>query len=144
MKHEREGGTVPIYEPRTGEYGHVAKLRRVNGLRALEHSGIISYETYEPGSPPEFVIHNAEGAERRPTGREVPVYLLGAADLMLAVNRDMPDIVNAAFARPSVMDRETLAEAILAELEVRFGTAVREAAQGFEPHESTPELAAVS
>lgn len=135
---------MPIYEPRPGEYGHVARLARVNALRDLEGAGVIVYEEYIPGTPPEFVIRNAEGQERRPTGREVPVYVLGAADLMLALDRDMLDVVNAAFARPSVTDRESLAEAILDELDTRFGAAVRRAAEGSHAAAREPAMAAAS
>lgn len=135
---------MAIYESRPGEYGHVAKLNRVNGLRALEQAGIIAYDDYVPGTPPEFVIRNADDEERRPTGREVPVYVLGAADLMLAVQADMADVVNSAFARESVTDRESLADAILDELDSRFGAAVRRAAQGFATSEREPEMAAAS
>ena len=135
---------MAIYQPRTGEFGHVAKLGRVNALRQLEQAGVITYENYLPTTPPQFVLRNAEGVERRPTGREVPVYVLGAADLMLAVREDMLDAINAAYAKPSVVDRETLADAILSELDARFGAAVRQAAEGFEAHEGVGEMAAAS
>lgn len=135
---------MAIYEPKTGEYGHVAKLTRVNALRRLEQAGVISYENYLPTQPPQFVLTNAQGIERRPTGREVPVYVLGAADLMLAVQEDMLDVVNAAYARPSVVDRESLADAILEELDSRFGAAVRQAAEPFEVHQDTGQMVAVS
>lgn len=134
---------MPIYESRPGEYGHVARLNRVNALRALEHAGVIAFDAYVQGTPPEFVITNADGTERRPIGREVPVYVLGASDLMLALGRDMLDVVNEAFARPSVTDRESLAEAILDVLDTRFGVAVRRAAEGF-AHEREPVMAAAS
>lgn len=135
---------MPIYEPKTGEYGHVAKLRRVNALRRLEQAKVISYEDYLPTTPPQFVLTNAEGTERRPTGREVPVYVLGAADLMLAVSSDMLDVINAAYAQPSVVDRESLADAILEELDSRYGVAVREAADAFGVHQGAEPLAAAS
>lgn len=134
---------MSIYESRPGEFGHVARLDRVNALRELEQAGVIRYDAYVPGSPPEFIITNAEGTERRPIGREVPVYVLGAADLMLALRRDMADVIDVAFARPSVTDRESLAEAILDELETRFGAAVRRAAEGF-TRKREPEMAAAS
>lgn len=134
---------MPIYESRPGEYGHVARLDRVSALRALEQAGVLAFDAYVPGAPPEFVITNAEGVERRPIGREVPVYVLGAADLMLAMRRDMADVIDVAFARPSVTDRESLAEAILDELETRFGAAVRRAAEGF-THQREPAMAAAS
>jgi len=135
---------VPVYTPRPGEYGHVARLARVNALRALEGAGVIVYDEYVSGTPPEFVIRNAQGEERRPTGREVPVYLLGAADLMLALDRDMLDVINEAFARPSVTDRESLAEAILDVMDTRFGAAVRRAAEGSHATGREPAMAAAS
>lgn len=141
---QREEGNMAIYEPRTGEYGHVAKLTRVNALRRLEQAGIISYADYLPTTPPQFVLTNAQGTERRPTGREVPVYVLGAADLMQAVQADMLDIIDASYAKQSVVDRETLAEAILAELDSRYGVAVREAADAFTVHHGAEAMAAAS
>lgn len=134
---------MAIYEPRQGEYGHVAKLARVNALRRLEQAGVISYDSYLPTTPPQFMLTNVEGAERRPTGREVPVYVLGAADLMLAVQADVLDMVNTAYARPTVVDRESLAEAIQDELDLRYGAALREAAEAFTTPEPQ-ELAAAS
>lgn len=134
---------MAIYEPRTGEYGHVAKLTRVNSLRRLEQAGVISYDSYEPTTPPQFMLTNVAGTERRPTGREVPVYVLGAADLMLAVQADVLDIVNTAYARPTVVDRESLAEAIQDELHARYGIALREAAEAFTVQDAG-ELAAAS
>ena len=135
---------MAIYEPQQGEYGHVAKLGRVNALRRLEQAGMISYENYLPTTPPQFMLTNVEGTERRPTGREVPVYVLGAADLMLAVQSDMLDVINAAYARQSVVDRESLAEAILDELDSRYGAAVREAADAFTAHQGAEAMAAAS
>lgn len=134
---------MAIYEPRQGEYGHVAKLTRVNALRRLEQAGVISYDSYLPTTPPQFMLTNVEGTERRPTGREVPVYVLGAADLMLAVQADVLDVVNTAYARPTVVDRESLAEAIQDELDLRYGAALREAAEAFTAPDA-PAMAAAS
>jgi hypothetical protein len=134
---------MAIYEPRQGEYGHMAKLTRVNALRGLEQAGVISYESYLPTTPPQFMLTNVQGTERRPTGREVPVYVLGAADLMLAVQADVLDMVNTAYARPDVVDRESLAEAIQDELDRRYGAALRAAADAFAVQDA-PAMAAAS
>lgn len=135
---------MAIYEARTGEYGHVAKLARVNALRRLEQAGVLTYNDYLPTTPPQFALTNADGAPRRPTGREVPVYVLGAADLMLALNKDMLDVINTAYARKGVVDAESLADAILDELDSRYGTAVREAAQAFATRTDAQDMAAAS
>lgn len=135
---------MPIYEPRRGEYGHTAKLRRVNALRALEGAGVIAYEDYIPTNPPQYVIANVNGEGRNPTGREVPVYVLGAADLMLALGKALPDVIDAAMARKSVVDRESLSDAILDELDARYGSAIRQAAQTYDVPDDARLMVAAS
>lgn len=134
---------MPIYDPTEQVSGYPARMSRVNALRALERAGVLEYERYEPGRPPEFVISNTEHTQRRPTSREVPVYVLGAADFLRALKVSMPDVIDAAFACESVVDRESLAEAILAELDTRYG-AVGQAADRFEVEAPEPVMAAAS
>lgn len=143
MEHEREEGDMAIYDPTEQASGYAAKMSRVNALRALERAGVVEYDRYEPGRPPEFVIRNTEHTERRPTSREVPVYVLGVADFLRALKGSMPDVIDAAFARESVVDRESLAEAILAELDTRYGT-VSQAADRFEVEDPVLVMAAAS
>lgn len=134
---------MAIYNPVPGEYGTTAKLRRVTALRHLAATGAIRFDRYVRTEPPTFEITNVAGEDRAPTGREVPVYLLGAYDLMLALRETMPDIIDTAFANPSVVDRESLADAILAELDSRYGAELGQAAAQF-PHgpRAEEELAA--
>lgn len=135
---------MAIYEPRRGEYGHTAKLRRVTALRLLESAGVIGYEDYIPTNPPQYVISNIDGEARLPTGREVPVYVLGAADLMLALRQAMPDVIDAAMARESVVDRESLSEAILDELDSRYGAVIRQAAETYSVLDDAEVMVAAS
>lgn len=129
---------MAIYQPRQG--GHTAKLPRVTALRRLAETGVVSFEQYVRSEPPTFVIRNCEGMQRTPTGREVPVYLLGANDLWLSIREAMPDVVNTAFANPEVVDRESLGEAIVAELTARYGEAVTTAAGMFSTDADDVEL----
>lgn len=135
---------MAIYNPVRGEYGTSARLRRVTALRHLAATGAIRFDRYVRSEPPTFEIRNVAGEDRTPTGREVPVYLLGAYDLMLALRQTMPDIIDTAFANPSVVDRESLAEAILAELDSRYGTELDQAAEQVQGPRAEEELAAVS
>lgn len=135
---------MSIYTPRRGEFGHPGKMRRVQTLRLLERTGMISYEDYIPTNPAQFVITNAANETRRPTGREVPVYVLGANDLMLALSKGMGEVIDAAMARASVVDRESLAEAILDELGARYGEPIRQAAERYGVSDDVDELVAAS
>lgn len=135
---------MSIYTPRQGEFGHTGKLRRVKALRLMEQARVIRYEDYIPTNPPQFVIANVDQETRTPTGREVPVYVLGAADLMLALNEGMPDVIDAAMARESVVDRESLSEAILDELNARYGDAIRQAADIYAVPDDVDVLVAAS
>lgn len=134
---------MAIYQARRG--GHTtAKLPRVTALRLLASTGVLSFRRYVRSNPPTFEISNVQGAQRTPTGREVPVYLLGANDLWLAIEQALPDVIDTAFANPDVVDREALAEAIKDELEHRYGDAVTTAAAMFQDEEDADDLVAAS
>ena len=135
---------MAIYAPRQGEFGHSGKLRRVNALRLLERAGVVTFNDYIPTNPPQFAITNVHGDTRRPTGREVPVYVLGATDLMAALDEGMADVIDAAMARGSVVDRESLAEAMLDELHTRYGDPIRQAADLYAAPDDADELVAAS
>lgn len=135
---------MAIYNSASGHYGIKAKMGRVNALRKLAASGVITFHRYVRGETPEYQITNVEDEPRSPTGAEVPVYLLGAHDLLLALRQQMPEIIDTAFANPSVVDRESLAEAILEQLDSRYDVDPGQATARFPQERHKPELPAAS
>ncbi|HEY9014141.1 MAG TPA: hypothetical protein VIM84_03640 [Gemmatimonadales bacterium] len=125
---------MTIFEPR-----HASTVTLISAVRELDAAGVIECQEFVRQMPSHFVLRNAEGHERRPVNREVPAYLVGQYDLMVAVRGAVPDLIAEAFADPSVVDRETLGEAIMARLDVRFGAPVRTAASHFVPVEQRSE-----
>jgi hypothetical protein len=120
---------VAIYQGAHGAFGGAAKVARVALLRRLAETGIVDFQRYvrDPEAP-YYVLETVDGQTRMPTGREVPVYLLGMLDLFAALKGQLPELMAQAFANPAVIDRETLADAILDELDRTYGHVMAEVA----------------
>jgi hypothetical protein len=137
--------TVSVYSPSTPELGKNANPRRVAALRALN-------EAFGAGAGPQFRRYDRSGA--RPTyqveterdghpetrslnTREVPAYVLGAADTYPGIRAHVQECLDAALADPDVTDREGLLRAVLEKLDARCGSRLATAA-GYFTGDGTP------
>lgn len=133
--------SVSVYSPSTPELGKNAGPRRVAALRAMNEAGGPQFRRYDrSGSRPAYLVE-AESDGHRETRqlntREVPAYVLGAADMYPGVRAHIQEALDAALADPDVTNREDLLRAVLENLDERCGTALKTAA-GYFTGEGTP------
>lgn len=137
---------MTVYEPATPQLGKNAIRLRVTALRAMNEADGPQYTRYERGGKaPSYVVETPSGAVRDLATREVPAYVVGAADSYAGVRAHVQEALDAALADKTVTDRDSLVRAVLSILDTRCGNSLAKAAGYFNAtNDPAPAAAAVA
>lgn len=112
-----------------GKSGLTVRGRLVRAMQEIDASGVTAYQWYNGGNgAPEYEVETTDGVQRSVGSREVAAYVTGHRDAYLGLVGQFRESYDNALSSPDVRNRETLLEAILADLEARCGTHLLEAA----------------
>lgn len=139
--------SVSVYAPSTPELGKNAIARRVAALRAMNEADGPQYKRYDrSGVRPAYQVEVINGDVREVRSlntREVPAYVLGAADMYPGIRAHFQEALDAALADPDVKNREDLLRAVLRNLDERCGSKLATAAGYFTGEGTDLAVAAV-
>lgn len=136
---------MALYDPPRKQLGKNAIRYRVEALRLMNQANGPQYRRYSrEGTSPTYQVETTDGAQRDLATRDVPAYVVGAADAYTGMRPQLAEVLDEAMSSPDVIDRDTLVTKVLALMDARVGDHLAQAAATFLSDSDDTPAAAVA